>query len=543
MLEYMTSGGGRFAYPSLFGAVEKFFTATTIPDSTYTYSQLLDTRLGLNLTPGDLEIIISQYGTGLLSADLAERAYIFGTTQFRLNIDNAIFEVVGGVKTIRNIEVRAYDDNFDFVTDNEFSKFVGANFLKPAVDPYNLSRGSVGINFRGTGKIYDNYSQEQFLVNELLEVDVSLRGSLTSKAQDIAGISKLGTVDSIPFFNSIASDRFLSYKNLGRKVIYGTTGDDNLDRSDVKQSADAFAEFEIVGGGGNDIINGSISSDHLDGGTGNDVLDGGLGNDYLIGSDGDDTLDGGQGDDYFIGGSGNDTINGGSFVFGLFGGTDKASYSGSSSEYDIEYLPNKSVRISDKVADRNGIDTLTGVEYAVFSDKSIKLPPSPDKTPPAYARDPLGPFNNPPPAPSCPLVLDLDGDGVELTTLADQVVRFDLDQDGFREATGWVKPDDGLLVYDRNGDGFINDLSELFGTQVTTDSGFKRLQPLDTNGDGWVSAADTNFAALQVWRDLDQDAMSDSNELFSLNQMRIARINTTYFRLSSDVCVGGQRSG
>jgi hypothetical protein len=165
----------------------------------------------------------------------------------------------------------------------------------------------------------------------------------------------------------------------------------------------------------------------------------------------------------------------------------------------------------------------------------IKLSPPQDKTPPAYARDPLGPFNNPPPAPSCPLVLDLDGDGVELTTLSEQVVRFDLDMDGFREATGWVKSDDGLLVYDRNGDGFINDLSELFGTQVTTDSGFKRLQPLDTNGDGWVSAADTNFAALQVWRDLDQDGMSDSNELFSLNQLGIARINTNYNTIATPV--------
>jgi RHS repeat-associated protein len=162
-------------------------------------------------------------------------------------------------------------------------------------------------------------------------------------------------------------------------------------------------------------------------------------------------------------------------------------------------------------------------------------PPPASAATPAYARDPLGPFNNPPPAPSCPLVLDLDGDGVELTTLAEQVVRFDMDKDGFREATGWVKPDDGLLVYDRNSDGFINDLSELFGTQDTTDSGFKRLQPLDTNGDGWISSADTNFASLQVWRDLDQDGMSDSNELSSLNQMGIARINTAYSRVATPV--------
>jgi Ca2+-binding RTX toxin-like protein len=370
MLEYMTSGGGRFAYPSLFGAVEKFFTATTIPDGTYAYSDLFNFIFGLNFTT-DLNITISQYGTGLLSADLAERAYIFGTSEFRLKIDDAIFEVVGGVKTIRNIEVRAFDDDFDFITDNRLSQFVGANFLRPAIDPYNLSRGPVDINFRGTGKIYDNYSQEQFLVNELFEIDVSLRGSITTNAQDLAGILKLGSVDSIPFFASIASDRFLSYKNFGRQVIYGTTGDDNLDKNDVRQPYAINDSFQIVGGGGNDTITGANFDDDLEGGSGNDILSGGWGNDYLVGDDGDDTLDGGLGDDFFIGSRGNDRINDGSFVFGLFGGTDKASYSGSSSEYDIEYLPNKSVRISDKVADRDGIDTLTGVEYAVFSDKSI----------------------------------------------------------------------------------------------------------------------------------------------------------------------------
>jgi hypothetical protein len=106
--------------------------------------------------------------------------------------------------------------------------------------------------------------------------------------------------------------------------------------------------------------------------------------------------------------------------------------------------------------------------------------------PPAYARAAENAFFTPvpiPPPPASPLVLDLDGDGVELTTLAEQVVRFDIDMDGFREATGWVKADDGLLVYDRNGDGFINDVSELFGTQVTSDSGFNRLKELDTGSD------------------------------------------------------------
>jgi len=125
--------------------------------------------------------------------------------------------------------------------------------------------------------------------------------------------------------------------------------------------------------------------------------------------------------------------------------------------------------------------------------------------------------------PACPLILDLDGDGIELTSLEDSDVYFDVDGDGFREKTGWLKSDDGLLVFDRNGDGYINDNSELFGNETT--GGFTELKELDSNNDGQITAADTNFADLQVWRDLDEDGRSDVNELFSLDELNIVKID------------------
>ena len=125
--------------------------------------------------------------------------------------------------------------------------------------------------------------------------------------------------------------------------------------------------------------------------------------------------------------------------------------------------------------------------------------------------------------PACPLILDLDGDGIELTSLEDSDVYFDVDGDGFREKTGWLKSDDGLLVFDRNGDGYINDNSELFGNETT--GGFTELKELDRNNDGQITAADTNFADLQVWRDLDEDGRSDVNELFSLDELNIVKID------------------
>lgn len=124
-----------------------------------------------------------------------------------------------------------------------------------------------------------------------------------------------------------------------------------------------------------------------------------------------------------------------------------------------------------------------------------------------------------------PLVLDLDGDGIELTSVDNRLVRFDVDGDGFREATGWVQSDDGLLVLDHNGDGLINDISELFGNQTT--SGFVALRGIDDNADGFIDTADANYSRLQVWRDLDSDGRSDGNELFTLDELGISRIRTS----------------
>ncbi len=112
---------------------------------------------------------------------------------------------------------------------------------------------------------------------------------------------------------------------------------------------------------------------------------------------------------------------------------------------------------------------------------------------------------------SAPLVLDLDGDGIE-TVAAGQHILFDHDGDGIKHASGWVKSDDGFLVLDRNGNGRIDDGSELFGADTLlangqkATSGFEALRDLDSNGDGVFNAADTRFADVRVWRDLNQMA-------------------------------------
>ncbi len=112
-----------------------------------------------------------------------------------------------------------------------------------------------------------------------------------------------------------------------------------------------------------------------------------------------------------------------------------------------------------------------------------------------------------------PLTLDLDGDGIE-TLSADGSVLFDHNGDGVKQGTGWIAPDDGLLVLDRNGNGLIDNGSELFGDNTTLNNGqsaehgFAALSDLDSNGDGQFDAEDAQFADVKVWRDLNTDGIS-----------------------------------
>ena len=122
-----------------------------------------------------------------------------------------------------------------------------------------------------------------------------------------------------------------------------------------------------------------------------------------------------------------------------------------------------------------------------------------------------------------PLVLDLDGDGIETISELQSGVHFDMDGDFFAESTGWVGADDGFLVVDQNGNGRIDDVSEMFGGPDA--SGFAELATFDSNHDGVVSAADAAFTSLRVWRDLDQDGTTDSGELFTLTQLGIVSID------------------
>jgi hypothetical protein len=94
-----------------------------------------------------------------------------------------------------------------------------------------------------------------------------------------------------------------------------------------------------------------------------------------------------------------------------------------------------------------------------------------------------------------PLVFDLDGNGVDLTT-AENGVFFDMDGDGARDKTAWVAGGDALLALDRNGNGQIDDGRELFGEQNGAADGFAELARFVQDGSGTIDAKDAVFNSL-----------------------------------------------
>jgi hypothetical protein len=130
-----------------------------------------------------------------------------------------------------------------------------------------------------------------------------------------------------------------------------------------------------------------------------------------------------------------------------------------------------------------------------------------------------------------PLVLDLDGDGVE-TLGQNFFIHFGHDKNGFAERTGWVGADDGLLVLDRNGNGSIDNGSELFGNHSGSGpgpaSGFAALAEFDSNLDGRINASDSAFASLRVWKDANSNGLTDAGELLTLQQAGVGSLSLSY---------------
>lgn len=93
-----------------------------------------------------------------------------------------------------------------------------------------------------------------------------------------------------------------------------------------------------------------------------------------------------------------------------------------------------------------------------------------------------------------PLVINMDN--LPAGT-RDITFQFDIDCDGKMDEISMLREGSGFLALDKNGDGKINDGSELFGTK--SGNGFSDLAVYDEDGNGWIDENDEIFSKLRIW--------------------------------------------
>lgn len=114
-----------------------------------------------------------------------------------------------------------------------------------------------------------------------------------------------------------------------------------------------------------------------------------------------------------------------------------------------------------------------------------------------------------------PLVINLDGNIAELS---DQTFLFDLDGDGELDEINQLSARSGFLALDKNGDGIINDGTELFGAK--SGNGFEDLAAYDTDHNGFIDEGDEIWDKLKIWV-MDENG---NKQLYSLAEKGVGAI-------------------
>jgi hypothetical protein len=138
-----------------------------------------------------------------------------------------------------------------------------------------------------------------------------------------------------------------------------------------------------------------------------------------------------------------------------------------------------------------------------------------------------------------PIVLDAFEEGYHLTSL-NNGVQFRVLPGGPLQQMSWTNANwrNGWLALDRNGDGTIDDFTELFGNYTAqppsnTPNGFLALAVFDNpanggNGNGFIDPGDTVYSHLWVWIDSNHNGISEPNELHTLQELGIFKIGLKY---------------
>lgn len=368
-------------------------------------------------------------------------------------------------------------------TDNNVLSFASdVKFSDLYISSSGGGSGFLNVGIRGTGDVVKTNANFATLWNNRL------------KTLDVAGAGQL---------------------DISQITFQVSGGDDN---ANTLNGSGSNADW-LFGFNGNDTLTGSGTAWEDKG----NVFIGGLGDDTFIASVGDDqyAYDRGDGVDTITDTGGEDTI-----VFGATATADDVIYQVVGNDLYIGLKdPNDDTKTASQVADRirvvnGGIVTsgvLNTIEFVQAGGTSVDL----RKLDIAWTNGAGWNYNG-----VAPIALDLDGDGLNLSTVDDSNIIVQTAQGGLSKV-GWVGPTDGFLAVDRDGDGKINKLSEISFIQdkpgATSD--LEGLKTWDTNNDGLLDKNDANFDKILLWVDANQNGRSTSKELRTLTEAGIAAID------------------
>jgi len=194
MNSYMTAGPGRYAHASETNFVKNFFNKSLpfgLSDGSYTKADMVAKYKDFYIANGynsqdaqdkanrEFNISLANYTIDAASADYASRTYIFNNAGFTISSD-AVFLVSGGTRSVSNMAVHAFTDDFDFETGSGFwAQFGNDLVLKDKIDPYSIGRKiNIVYDNKQNVPVISTYGLTQFNADHTAASQVPVNGSL-----------------------------------------------------------------------------------------------------------------------------------------------------------------------------------------------------------------------------------------------------------------------------------------------------------------------------------------------------------------------------